>query len=434
MLNKYSLNFITVLSMDSRLEGAGPIKQNNPQSPEPLKKEGKGFGKIFKYVKDTVSSGKINKEFKPAQENSSLSAPIPKHKLSVYKSMTKKLDKEGRTIVTLTKISYKHNPKGEKITRSYVANPAKIVGMGASATVFLLQNLEKGKKNKAMLLSDTHDLKAVKQELDDLYTDSKGKIQQLANVMKPIKMAGVDKKKIDYSIESLYASDYTAQDVQPKNMKELWSDLGQVANGIKNLHDRGRTHGDFKSENILVRYAKTQEKVNGELKDRKIKVLDIADLKDIDTVGVIKVGTTHTAPYITPGDLEKTGEIAADIERGFVDKHVTELKEGTFRKSKDVYALGITFREKITKAPLNSFLIGTHRNSEGKYESSRIQRPLEPQDIHPDFTSDKFRPAELQNICNFINRMTDSDPDKRPTIDEVAEFTKEMEKIAAENN
>ena len=101
-------------------------------------------------------------------------------------------------------------------------------------------------------------------------------------------------------------------------MKEIWSMVGQILQGLKEVHELGISHWDLKPENVLM----NDEGI--------IKICDFGSAKVIDKTG-------KNTPYI--------------VSRYYWAPELI-LGVSSYTEKIDIWAVGCIFAEMITQKPL----------------------------------------------------------------------------------
>lgn len=166
--------------------------------------------------------------------------------------------------------------------------------------------------------------------------------------------------------------------------------MGEVAKGLVFCHKQGFVHGDLKAANILLSKQESPGDTAGATLCAKIADFGLS----------VRTGTMRGPGRSTPGNVPP--EVCQDYA----------LASGCH----DVFAVGSTLASMCSKAELrrwNIFISSARMAFRTMGDGSASRHYIVPDNMRSDL-------PEAVEVCRDMARMTDVDPDNRPTMTEVS--------------
>ena len=134
---------------------------------------------------------------------------------------------------------------------------------------------------------------------------------------------------------------------QKKNNKAFSEEIvqhimRQLLSAINYLHEKKIFHRDLKTENILIHYDNEDDRLNNNIINGKIKLIDFGFARHFDKGKNVGISTLGTPLYMDPGIIQKFNK-------------VKNYKDYTYDEKVDIWSLGIICYELlIGKNPFDS--------------------------------------------------------------------------------
>ena len=134
---------------------------------------------------------------------------------------------------------------------------------------------------------------------------------------------------------------------QEKNNKAFSEEIvqhimRQLLSAINYLHEKKIFHRDLKTENILIHYDNEDDRLNNNIINGKIKLIDFGFARHFDKGKNVGISTLGTPLYMDPGIIQKFNK-------------VKNYKDYTYDEKVDIWSLGIICYELlIGKNPFDS--------------------------------------------------------------------------------
>ena len=134
---------------------------------------------------------------------------------------------------------------------------------------------------------------------------------------------------------------------QKKNNKAFSEEIvqhimRQLLSAINYLHEKKIFHRDLKTENILIHYDNEDDRLNNNIINGKIKLIDFGFARHFDKGKNVGISTLGTPLYMDPGIIQKFNQL-------------DNYKDYTYDEKVDIWSLGIICYELlIGKNPFDS--------------------------------------------------------------------------------
>ncbi len=325
---------------------------------------------------------------------------------------------------TMTKV----DRKGKEIVKNYVFNTDDKIGEGGMGTAYKLREVDKNGQltHKIKVLKIAHDrddarvaMTSGDAAMKGQHVGPKGKPTHIPGIIKPTKF--VDETSY-IAITTLYELG-DMNHVKLNTPKECFDFVGQTLFGLNHMHSKFEPKINFMD--------KIRAMLGLKVKNRHFEGKESIVHRDIKPGNILCTEKNGKKQYVLMDfdGAHITGRTDTNVTRTIDHTHLlddlmigTQQDESDLQKKIDIYALGLSFRETITKQKINDIV----EDVEDRYgnEGCRIKHDLQdnrilmkPTDV-PGFNNFSIDDKnKMMKLINLINQMTDDDYTKRSSAE-----------------
>ena len=210
----------------------------------------------------------------------------------------------------------------------------KLIGKGAFGEVYLTSKEGSSIKYATKTIKKS---KYAKNEKAKIYLENELALLKEINHPNIVKLIEIQETFDYYHIITEYCNggdlSSSLEKYQEKNNKAFSEEIvqhimRQLLSAINYLHEKKIFHRDLKTENILIHYDNEDDRLNNNIINGKIKLIDFGFARHFDKGKNVGISTLGTPLYMDPGIIQKFNK-------------VKNYKDYTYDEKVDIWSLGI---------------------------------------------------------------------------------------------